>query len=200
MEQIWTSKAHVYFLKYMMSQDKNEEFKNSSFLSWLIELACQNYTQLVKISTAAIHTACWNGQWRYNRYHVTMSKTVSYFMIILYQIIEYHGSPVHIIYDPVSYQTLYHINIIIIILYRPPIGEPKQLETPTAQAAASISVFRDSFWNKRIVDIYSIIYDPINALYDIRNDNIRCITSGALGKVLLLGGGGGGAFWVYCLF
>ena len=30
-------------------------------------------------------------------------------------------------------------------MYRPPIGDPKQLETPTAQAAASISVFRDSF-------------------------------------------------------
>ena len=119
-----------------------------------------------------------------------MSKTVSYFMIILYQIIEYHGSPVHIIwYDPVSYQTLYHINIIIIILYRPPTGEPKQLETPTAQAAASISVFRDSFWNKRIVD-YSIMYDQINVLYNIHNDNIRCIREGTF----LLGGGGGGAF------
>lgn len=27
----------------------------------------------------------------------------------------------------------------------PPIGDPKQLDTPTAQAAASISVFLDSF-------------------------------------------------------
>lgn len=28
----------------------------------------------------------------------------------------------------------------------PPMGEPKQLETPTAQAAANISVFLDSFY------------------------------------------------------
>ena len=27
----------------------------------------------------------------------------------------------------------------------PPMGEPKQLDTPTAQAAANISVFLDSF-------------------------------------------------------
>lgn len=28
----------------------------------------------------------------------------------------------------------------------PPIGDPKQLDTPTAQAAANISVFLDSFY------------------------------------------------------
>lgn len=31
----------------------------------------------------------------------------------------------------------------------PPIGDPKQLDTPTAQAAANISVFLDSFCTER---------------------------------------------------
>lgn len=34
----------------------------------------------------------------------------------------------------------------LFFMYTPPIGDPKQLDTPTAQAAANISVFLDSFY------------------------------------------------------
>ena len=34
----------------------------------------------------------------------------------------------------------------LLFMYTPPIGDPKQLDTPTAQAAANISVFLDSFY------------------------------------------------------
>lgn len=35
--------------------------------------------------------------------------------------------------------------------YTPPIGDPKQLDTPTAHAAANISVFLDSFYKETTI-------------------------------------------------
>ena len=41
----------------------------------------------------------------------------------------------------------FNLNLILTCnIYVPPMGDPKQLDTPTAQAAANISVFLDSFY------------------------------------------------------
>ena len=41
----------------------------------------------------------------------------------------------------------FNLNLILTCnIHVPPMGDPKQLDTPTAQAAANISVFLDSFY------------------------------------------------------
>jgi len=47
--------------------------------------------------------------------------------------------------EPGSFSII-SLRIFFLKLYSPPMGAAKQLPTPTAHAAANISVFRDSFW------------------------------------------------------